>query len=218
MGRVGTQAVISQDKVTFNLVRNGLLFQANPCNSRLRGSYWFPRQRWPLLVVLIGTLVAAGGPGLGIGLNPSRSAPRGFYRIVANAPTRGALVVACLPGAVAAFGQAQGYLGTGDCAGGTQPVLKTAGALGGDVVELRHDGVMVNGIPLLARRIETRDSAGRPLSHIDFGAYRVGAEEIWLFGLSHQQSWDSRYFGPVPLAGVRSVVRPLLTMDRGSHP
>ncbi len=39
MVRVDGLGVISQDKVTFNLQRNGLISRANFCNSRIRGSY-----------------------------------------------------------------------------------------------------------------------------------------------------------------------------------
>ena len=70
-------------------------------------------------------------------------------------------------------------------------------------------------MPLLTRPIEAFDSAARPLPHIAFGSYRVADEQVWLFGLSHGRSWDSRYFGPVPLSAVRQVVQPLITVDRG---
>jgi len=106
------------------------------------------------VVALINVAGAATGLRLGVGLNASRSAPRGVYRSVADTPARGALVVVCLPAAVAAFGRARGYLGPGDCPGGAQPVLKRVGAIGGDVVELRSETVTVNGVRLLTRPIE----------------------------------------------------------------
>src|SRR5712691_5992118 len=64
-----------QDKVTFNLQRNGLISRANLCNSRLRGSYGCAGQCWPLLVALIGAPFAAAAPRLGIG-STSPEAPR----------------------------------------------------------------------------------------------------------------------------------------------
>ena len=146
-------------------------------------------------------------------LNVSRSAPRGIYLAVATAPARSAFVVACLPPEVAVIGRARGYLGPGDCPGSTQPVLKRVGALPGDILELDDLGVTVNGQRVLARPIEVRDSAGRILPHAAFGSHVVAAEEVWLFGSSSARSWDSRYFGPVPLASVRGVVRPMLTVD-----
>jgi type IV secretory pathway protease TraF len=43
------------------------------------------------------------------------------------------------------------------------------------------------------------------------GAYRVGTGEVWLFGFNDTRSWDARYFGPVPLTGIRGVLRPVVT-------
>jgi type IV secretory pathway protease TraF len=70
-------------------------------------------------------------------------------------------------------------------------------------------------VPLLRRLVEVFDSAVRPLPHISFGSYRVADDQVWLFDLAHGRSWDSRDFGPVPLAAVRSVVRPVTAVDRG---
>jgi type IV secretory pathway protease TraF len=58
-------------------------------------------------------------------------------------------------------------------------------------------------------RTAARDSAGRALAQVVWGARRVGAGEVWLFGFNDMRSWDGRYFGPVPLAEVRGVLRPL---------
>jgi conjugative transfer signal peptidase TraF len=168
---------------------------------------------WPLVVGLTSIAGAAAGLSLGVGLNVSRSAPRGIYRTVGEAPARGALVVACLPTAVGVFGRARGYLGPGTCPGGAQPVLKLIGAVAGDRVELGGDGVTVSGVRLLARPIEAQDSAGRPLPHAAFGSRVAAPGEVWLFGSSPGPSWDSRYFGPVPVTSVRGVVRPVLAVD-----
>ena len=171
------------------------------------------RQLWPLVIGLTSIAGAAAGLRLGVGLNVSRSAPRGIYRTVADAPARGELVVACLPPALGAFGRTRGYLRPGGCPGGAQPVLKRIGAVAGDRVELDGDGVTVSGIRLLARPIEAFDSAGRQLPHAAFGSRVAVPGEVWLFGPSPDRSWDSRYFGPVPATSLRWVVRPLLTVD-----
>ena len=166
------------------------------------------------MVALISVTGAAIGICVGVGLNVSRSAPRGIYRAVAEAPTRGALVVACLPGAVAGFGRERGYLGPGECAGRPQPVLKRVGAVTGDRVELLGGAtVTVNGVRLLTRPIESLDSAARPLPHVAFGSYVVADGKLWLFGSPGARSWNSRYFGPVPVASVRRVARPVLTVE-----
>jgi conjugative transfer signal peptidase TraF len=212
MGGSRAAIVLSQDKAVPQLSPNSSSSRDKPCGNALRGCGRFAARRWPVVAVLLSLVASAAGPSLGFGLNLSRSAPRGLYQTVAAAPARGTLVVACLPPAVAAFGRARGYLGAGDCPGQTQPVLKRVGAVAGDVIALGRDIVTVDGVRVLAQPIEAVDSAARPLPHVRFGSYRVGDGDLWLFGLSSSQSWDSRYFGPVGATAVRGVVRPVLTL------
>ena len=171
------------------------------------------RRRWPPLVMAVMMAIALVSPLAGVGLNTSPSVPRGLYRTVPEAPERGALVLVCLPAAIAAFGRGRGYLGPGPCPGGAQPVLKRVGAVAGDVVDLADSAVTVNGVAILARSIAPQDSSARPLPRIARGTYRVVGDALWLFGPSHRNSWDSRYFGPVPLSAVRAVVQPVLTLE-----
>jgi conjugative transfer signal peptidase TraF len=139
------------------------------------------------------------------------AAPAGIYRLIAAPGGRGALVAACLPAAAARTGLTRGYLQAGDCPGGAEPVAKVIGALPGDVVEVAPDGVAVNGVPFANSRTAARDSAGRPLTHVAWGARRVAAGEVWLFGVNNRRSWDARYFGAAPQAAVRGVLQPVVT-------
>jgi conjugative transfer signal peptidase TraF len=171
------------------------------------------RRRWPLVAASMSLAGAVLGLRLGLGINLSASEPRGIYQTAPGAPSQGALVVVCLPAAVARFGRARGYLGPGGCPGRAQPVLKRVGAVAQDIVELGSESVTVNGLGILAGPVARLDSSGRSLSHVAFGSYRVRGDEIWLVGSRPDRSWDSRYFGPVPVTTVRSVVRPVLTID-----
>jgi conjugative transfer signal peptidase TraF len=161
-------------------------------------------------------LAVAGGASvasrIGFGLNLSGSAPRGLYRAVPGIPTRGALVVTCLPSDVGSFGRLRGYLGSGDCPGDAQPVLKRVVAVAGDTVSIDGLGVAVNGTPVTSRPIHEHDHAGRPLPHRPFGLHRVAEGDLWVLGVSLAPSWDSRYFGSVPVSGVRGIARPVLTL------
>ncbi len=140
------------------------------------------------------------------------AAPAGIYREVAGvAPDRGALVAACLPPAIARTGLARGYLRQGNCPAGAEPVAKVIGALPGDVVTVERGQAAINGVPITNSQTSARDSAGRLLPHEPWGARQVAPGEVWLFGFNDPRSWDARYFGPVPLAGVRGVLRPVLT-------
>ncbi len=84
------------------------------------------------------------------------------------------------------------------------------GALPGDVVEVAPDGVVVNGVPFANSATAARDSTGRPLEHMAWGVRRVDTGEVWLFGFRNARSWDARYFGAVPVSGVRGVLRPIV--------
>jgi conjugative transfer signal peptidase TraF len=183
-----------------------------------------PRRRWGVtprmqnpfsaalgvLTLMAGLIASAWMFQLRIMLTDS-SAPAGIYQLVAAAPERGDLVLACLPAAIARQGLRRGYLQKGDCGSGAEPVAKVIGALPGDTVELEPDRVAVNGSPFANSRTAAVDSHGRPLGHVPSGAYRAAAGEVWLFGFNNRRSWDARYFGPVPLANVRGVLRPVVT-------
>ena len=79
------------------------------------------------------------------------------------------------------------------------------------MVEIEPGYVSINGAPFERSAVASRDSAGRPLSHAAWGSHRVGHDEVWLFGFNDRRSWDSRYFGPVPLADVRGNIKPIVT-------
>ena len=157
----------------------------------------------------------AGGIALALSsvvhLNVSPSAPLGLYRRVDQPVVRGLLVVGCVPTAAARLARERGYLDRGSCPGGAQPVLKRVGAVPGDLVDLRPDGVAVNGTRLSDSAPALTDSLGRPLHHAPWGRTVVAPDEVWLIGIETRRSWDSRYFGPVPLDQVHAV-RPVLTL------
>lgn len=108
-------------------------------------------------------------------------------------------------------GLARGYLRTGACAGNAEPVGKIVGALPGDIVEIEPGWVAVNGARFARSKVATHDSAHRPLLHVAWGSHVVGAGQVWLFGFNDRRSWDSRYFGPIPLANVRGEIKPVVT-------
>ncbi|MGA8642652.1 S26 family signal peptidase [Candidatus Binatus sp.] len=172
--------------------------------------------RAPLLAGISTVLLAAGITFLmrhfRIGLTPSNSScAEGFYRLIEAPIRRGDLVAACISTNAAHDGLTRGYLSKGDCSGGAEPVLKVIGGLHGDEVDVEEGWVAVNGKRLANSATVTRDSVGRLLTHVMWGKRRVASEEVWLFGLNNRRSWDSRYFGPIPLRAIRGVAEPLLT-------
>jgi len=163
-------------------------------------------------VLLAGSLLAAI-LGLGLHVNLSPSAPRGLYRSITGAPTRGAWVAACVNPEAATFGRARGYLGAGSCVGGVQPVIKPVVALAGDVVELGPEAMVVNGQRLSGSSSSDVDSLGQPLPHAVWGRHVVTADEFWLVSTRVPNSWDSRYLGPFSRLQVRAVAWPVWTFN-----
>lgn len=152
------------------------------------------------------------GEAFGVLISSTDSAaPAGVYRVVGREVARGDLVAACVPIAVAQQGLARGYLRTGGCTGNAEPVDKIVGALPGDVVEIEPGWLAINGKRVAHSATASHDSAGRPLKHVAWGKHEVAADEVWLFGFNDRRSWDSRYFGPIPLANLRGKLEPVLT-------
>ncbi len=159
-------------------------------------------------ISIAAAVLIAVGDAFGVLIsNTDSAAPAGVYRVVSGKFQHGDLVAACLPTVIAQEGLAHGYLRIGGCAGNAEPVGKIVGALAGDVVEIEPGFVAVNGVRFKHSAVAARDSAGRPLRHLAWGSYRVAVGQVWLFGFNDRRSWDSRYFGPVPLANVRGEIK-----------
>lgn len=164
--------------------------------------------RVPAAVVCAGLVAGMAG----VRVNTTPSLPEGLYLTSAldGVPRRGMIVEACLVPTVSAFAQARGYVGHGSCEDGSMPLLKPVVAVPGDVVEVAADGVQVNGVVVVPPAV-INDGAGRPLRPIPPGTYRVGRGEVWLLSDYNRYSFDSRYFGAVPVAQLRGKAKPLLT-------
>ena len=160
--------------------------------------------------LVMAALASADAAGLRFNLTPSM--PRGLWRVVVrDTPLRrGEVVVLCPPdtGPVR-LGAARGYIPAGRCPGGYEPLVKPIAAMAGDVVAVSPSGVTVNGQPVPGTAPLARDSAGRPLPAVPAGVYPVPPGDVWLLSGHDPRSFDSRYFGPAPVANVQGVARPL---------
>jgi len=138
-------------------------------------------------------------------MNYTRSLPIGFYWTVRKGPiVRGSTVLVCLPERVAIFARERGYLWRGSCPGSAAPIGKLVLAAEGDVVGLTDAGLSVNGSLMARTKPLQTDSKGRSVGHYPYGVYKVGRNEVWLYSPYHRMSFDSRYFGPIPMGNVES--------------
>jgi conjugative transfer signal peptidase TraF len=170
------------------------------------------RSRVPFLVAGVLAMAAIVARATGLRLNTTASMPRGLYREVRGLPIRGTLVAVCLPESIARFGLERYYLGPGSCPGGAEPVLKQVTALGGDLVEVTPSGVVIDGTLLEHSRPFQEDRAGRALEPFESARHVLSGAEIWLHSPYEERSWDSRYYGPVPVENALAVVEPVWTV------
>lgn len=163
-------------------------------NSRVR--------RWLLAVLwLVITTICAGilAHGSGLRFNPTPSLPKGIYRLApvsdsgqeSTALARGDLVSFCLQGEFADLAEERGYLQTGSCPNGLRPLLKRLAGLPGDYIEAGS---------LAVRSV---DSQGRPMPSVL--APGVIPYSMALVLADHEGSFDSRYFGLIPLDSLQRV-------------
>jgi conjugative transfer signal peptidase TraF len=89
--------------------------------------------------------------------------------------------------------------------------MKPIVALPGDTVELTAAGVTVNRKLLPNSAPLPFDTKHRPLQHWPFGKYRLASGTVWVISSYNARSYDSRYFGPIPLPLVRNRLTPLMT-------
>ena len=157
-------------------------------------------------------LIAGLGWLGGFRLNATPSYPLGLWRIERpNAPVKvGDLVFICMPESPGlSLGLERGYLRAGLCPGGAGPLIKTVAAMPGERVEVGRS-VTIDGRPLAHSRVSLVDAERRTLAAYAGGIVPPG--HLYLHS-DYAGSYDSRYFGPIPDAGLLGLARPVATFD-----
>lgn len=162
-------------------------------------------------IAALAAMAAAGWMG-GYRLNTTPSYPLGLWRIESLERDAGAgdLVFICpplTPDFTIAF--ERGYIRRGLCPGRFSPLIKTVVATEGQSVDIAAH-VSVEGHPLAHSEIHRVDAEGRALSPWHGGI--VPPAYLFLHS-DFAGSFDSRYFGPIPAAGVLGRAVPLLTFS-----
>ena len=107
----------------------------------------------------------------------------------------------------------RGYRSLGNCPDGAAPLMKPVVASAGDIVEVSSLGITVNGMCCLPNTApKDKDSKGRPMQPWPNGQYRVPQGFVWVASSYNPWSFDSRYFGPLPVSIIRSHLKPFLTL------
>ncbi|OWW01876.1 conjugal transfer protein TraF [Rhizobium sp. R72] len=154
--------------------------------------------------------VIVGGTIGGLRINTMPSEPLGLWRVTPlDRPVQvGDMVFVCPPKTdTVSEGFERGYLRSGLCPGGFGPLIKTVAAVGGQRIDVAG-GVTIDGRPIASSSLISQDGQGRLLRPYAGGTIPAG----FLFLHSpFPGSWDSRYFGPVPAAGVLGLAKQVLT-------
>jgi conjugative transfer signal peptidase TraF len=137
-------------------------------------------------------------------LNSTASIPEGIYRIVPNGSRYAAI---CLPEAVLDTAQKAGlFVPPGECPDGREPILKSVyRATLAAPITFTPGGFIIGNRLLANTAAKLRSKTGEPLNHQAFGIYGTG---LWAISDYNPDSFDSRYFGPVPDSSVRYFAVP----------
>ena len=159
---------------------------------------------------MLGVVVVLGLAGARI--NTTKSIALGLYWTSDRPVQKGEYVLLCPPPVgVIEEARRRGYLAAGFCPGGYGYMMKRILAAKGDSVTVDAGGVRVNGLLLPHSAPLPADLAGRPMSRFQADRYVLGASEVLLLSDISSTSFDGRYFGPVGVAQIRTVIVPVLT-------
>lgn len=148
----------------------------------------------------------------GYRINQSDSMPPGLYQVspVSRPIQKGDNVWFCPPD-TPDFQYGRDVLGIippGACPGNFLHMMKPVVAVEGDRVDVKPNGVYVNGKLVVNSQPLTRDNLGHPLKP-RLGNFHLSLGQIWVVSHFNPRSYDSRYFGPVSEKQVEGVARPV---------
>lgn len=184
------------------MTRLGLWHRLRSTNFRTAAGIWSVA-----FAICAGSMALLGA--LGIRINASPSLPLGLY-IVTSDP-KASLVEFCPAEPYASFAAARGYRTKGSCPDGATPLMKPVVARAGDQVRVTARGLFINGKLLPNTAPRGTDTMGRPMPSWPVGSYRVMPGTVWVASSHHPKSFDSRYFGPIPVSLISAHLSPFLT-------
>lgn len=170
------------------------------------------RLRLQLAALLLMALGFEAARFTGYRLNLSPSEPVGIWRVRADAPpTVGDYAYFCPPVAQKRYP----FLFKGGCPGGSMPFLKKLAAGPGALIRETAVGVWIDGKPLPDSRPRSASLGSDPVRLPHWrGTVRLQAGQFWAYGSGDPaQSFDSRYWGPLPAARIEGVAWPVWTVS-----
>jgi conjugative transfer signal peptidase TraF len=140
----------------------------------------------------------------------THSMPYGIYIRKGGIPSKGDYAVSCLTPEAADYGIKRGYLVRGNCETGSIEVLKRIEGLPGEQFALKNGILEVGAVKF---PVYPNDSQGRPLDLLyKANGGILGKDQYFLISTFAKNSWDSRYWGPVP---IKYLVQPFWIFEYG---
>ena len=81
-----------------------------------------------------------------------------------------------------------------------------------------EQGIRINGRLIANSKSLVQRPAGRTLPSAGANDVIVAKGEVWVISSYNPLSFDSRYFGPVPISKIEGLARPLFVMGPQRHP
>lgn len=137
-------------------------------------------------------------------VNPTESLPLGFYRVSFSQDLHvGDIVTFDTPPSFEAMLERRGYLDP------KATLMKQLLATSGETYCITDDQFIVNG--KLIGPIFEHDSIGRIMPKLEKGCFDIPKNHVLVGSYYHQNSFDSRYFGPISASSLRKKMEPLWT-------
>jgi conjugative transfer signal peptidase TraF len=179
----------------------------------VRSTWWpnfLPAAISTAALIVFAMLVGVGLAGFRLNLTPSE--PLGLWQVlrITRELRKGDMVFVCPPATpVMRQARARGYLRYGLCAGAIAPLIKTIVAISGQSVDVT-DEVFIDRKRLAHSHIQPRDGKGRSLTPYTGGIVAPGT--VYLHS-DFPGSFDSRYFGPLPIEKISGFAHEVWTYD-----
>ncbi len=78
--------------------------------------------------------------------------------------------------------------------------IKRIVAVAGQTVEARGNTILIDG-----KQVEDAHAHYEKRDHVDFGPYTVPAGHVFVMGDNRDESYDSRFWGPVPIQDIKGL-------------
>jgi conjugative transfer signal peptidase TraF len=95
------------------------------------------------------------------------------------------------------------------CPYGIPRFMKPIKAKVGDTIQLTRASALINNVPLANSETTSKSPAlGIRVPQIQRGYYKVEAGTVWVFSTYNKASYDSRYYGAIPVSWIEDGVEP----------